>query len=112
MKAFEINEHYVDTVTVVRHLYKDPKNPTAQELVDTLAGTGMSMTSSHDHPEFTKLREMLGHKGYIQIQEGWWNGDTVLKPFSLNGKRFTKGQTFPSAAAMQNVLSIFRSKKK
>ena len=59
---------------------------------------------SEDHPEFTKLREQLGRDGYIHIQRGWWNGDSVLKPFTVNGKQFRPHDQFPSASPMKHTL--------
>lgn len=56
--------------------------------------------SSIDHPEFTKLREQLGNLKYIEIQRGWWNGDRVIKPFTLNNKKFKTGDKFCCACAL------------
>ena len=86
---------------------KNGREPTAEELLLVLAGKGnYSMGSSIDHPEFTKLREQLGEQGYIKIERGWWNGDRVLKPFKLNGRKFKEGDQFSCGAAMGNHLIV------
>ena len=80
---------------------KDGREPTPEELLLVLQGKGTySMSSSDDHPEFTKLRERLGELEYIKIERGWWNGDRVLKPFTLNGLKFKKGDQFSCGSGM------------
>lgn len=75
--------------------------PTAEELLLILQGKGnVTVGSSEDHPEFTKLREYLGEQGYIAIQRSWVNGDRVLTPFTLNGLKFKVGAQFSCASAM------------
>ena len=83
------------------------REPTAEELLLILQGKGnCSSTSSADHPEFARLREQLGADGYISIQRGWWNGDTVEKPFTLNGRKFKIGAQFSSGSAMGTHLIV------
>lgn len=60
----------------------------------------MGSMSHVDHPSFTNVRELLGSRGYIQIQRSWINGDRVLKPFYLNNMYFEEGDTFCCASAM------------
>jgi len=104
MIEFTIDKVYLTSLTV-RTEYKSKFENTEEGLVEALKYAGTCfMTSSIDHPEFTKLREQLGAEGYISIQRGWWNGDAVLKPFKLNGKKFKKGNQFPSACAIKWVL--------
>lgn len=106
---FELDEQYFTSVTIYKEwsVYDGKENLTSQELLDVLQGKGKcSSTSSADHPEFAKLRETLGEQGYISIQRSWWNGDTVIKPFKLNNKRFKKGDRFLSAAAQGCELSF------
>lgn len=104
---FTIDESYIcDVVVRVEYDFiEDRNNPTPEELVEALKGRSKSYSiSNKDHDEFTKLREELGRLGYISIERGWWNGDRVLKPFSLNGWRFKKGHKFPCAAALSNSI--------
>ena len=72
------------------------------------SGSQMGTHSSVDHPAFAALREHLGAKGYIEIQRGWSNGDTVLKRFTLNTFEFEPGEQFSSAGAMGNSFSVQR----
>lgn len=100
---FTIDLEYLKGVTVKKDLspYKGKEDLTADELIGALKWTSNSYEiSSIDHPEFTKLREKLENHGYISIQRGWWNGDVVLKPFTLNSFKFKKGARFPCAAAL------------
>ena len=107
---FTLDPAYLTDVTIHEEWNTYTKNgrvPTDEELVLILQGKGKcSTTSSIDHPEFTKLREQLGELGYISIERGWWNGDRVLKPFTLNGLKFKVGQQFSSAGAMSNHLRV------
>lgn len=109
---FTIDEQYICEVTVrTEHDFiKDRNNPTHDDLIRILMGHDkMVSTGSKDHDEFTKLRDQLEAQGYIKTERGWWNGDTVLKPFYLNGWRFRRNHRFPCAAALKN--SIYCAKK-
>lgn len=101
---FTIDPAYLTDVTIHEEwntYTKNGREPTNEELLLILAGKGKcSTTSSADHPEFTKLREQLGELGYISIERGWWNGDRVEKPFTLNGLKFKVGAQFSCGAAM------------
>lgn len=112
LKEFTIDEAYLTDVTIRKewNMYvKEGVETSPEDLVKVLAGEGKcSMTSSEDHPEFTKLREQLGADGYIKIERGWWNGDRVLKPFKLNDKVFKVGEQFSCAGAMGIHLSVRR----
>jgi hypothetical protein len=107
---FTIDPEYLTSVTIKEewNTYTlHDRVPTAEELLLILQGKGnCSSTSSADHPEFAKLREQLGADGYISIQRGWWNGDTVEKPFTLNGRKFKVGAQFSSGSAMGTHLIV------
>ncbi len=98
---FTIEEEYVTDVTIRTEITNpDPE----KELYNRLKYGPSYSIRSEDHPEFTKLREQLGAEGYIAIERGWWNGDRVLKPFTLNSKKFKKGDKFCCASAMHYDL--------
>jgi len=104
MTNFEIDDAYLVSITTHKVWYMK-YDDTEEGLIEALRGAGRcSSTSSEDHPKFKALREQLSKDGYIAIQRGWWNGDTVTKPFTLNGKQFRVNETFPSAAAMSGHL--------
>ena len=63
-------------------------------------GLKYGIYSSIDHPSFTRTREMLGGRGYIKIEDGWINGDRVLKPFYFNNVLLDEGEQFSCASAM------------
>ncbi len=104
LKAFTIDPAYLTSITIRKEwntYTKDGRVPTAEELVLILRGEGArGITHTEDHPEFTRLREQLGQEGYIQIERGWWNGDRVLKPFSLNGYTFKVDEQFSCGDAL------------
>lgn len=101
---FILDPKYFTSVTIHNEwntYTKDGRVPTDEELLLLLEGKGKcGITSTKDHPEFTKLREQLGQLGYITIERGWWNGDRVKKPFTLNGLKFKVGQQFSCGDAM------------
>jgi hypothetical protein len=104
---FTIDPAFVTEVLTYRvySYLENPKDPTPADLIKILKGTHQSTThGSDDHPEFAKLREMLGEQGYIKIERGWWNGDQVIKPFTLNTKKFKVGDQFFCGAAMSYHL--------
>jgi hypothetical protein len=101
MTEFTIDEQYFTSV------------PHSSTMSFTVLETGeryenVSFTSDVDHPEFDKLRRSLGEQGFISIVESSWNGDTVLKPFKLNGMKFRKGDRFPCASAMEIAYNVAR----
>jgi hypothetical protein len=107
---FTIDPAYLTSVTIHEEwntYTKDGREPTAEEVLLILQGKGKcGMTSSADHPEFAKLREQLGLEGYISIERGWWNGDRVTKPFTLNGLKFKVGAQFSCAGAMDTHFYV------
>lgn len=101
---FIIDQAYVCSVTISKtwSIYDGKDNLTEDELVQVLLGKDRCTSFwSEDHPEFSKLREQLGEKGYIEIQRNWSNGDYVTKPFSLNGVKFKVNSRFLSACAIK-----------
>jgi hypothetical protein len=112
LKEFFIDDQYI-TDEMIRNEYdfiEDRSNTTHEDLIKILKGHDKSYSiSNKDHDEFTKLRNQLESLGYIKIQQGWWNGDRVVKSFKLNGWTFRKGHKFPCAAAMR--VSIDCAKK-
>jgi hypothetical protein len=108
---FTIPEEYITGVTVrTEHDFiKDRSNPTHEEIIKILKGYDKSVSiSNKDHDEFTKLRNRLEDLGYIKTQRNWWNGDTVLKPFTLNGFKFKKNGSFCCADAMKVSFEVSR----
>lgn len=108
---FTIDEEYITDVSVrTEHDFiKDRSNPTHEDLIKILKGWDKSYSiSNKDHDEFTKLRNQLEAEGYIKTVRNSWNGDTVLKPFYLNGWRFKKNHKFPCAAALSNSINSAR----
>ena len=107
---FTLDPSYMCSITIHEEWNEYTKNgrvPTDEELVLILQGKGKcSTTSSEDHPEFARLREQLGELGYIHIQRGQWNGDRVLKPFKLNGRKFKEDDRFSCGAAMGTHLAV------
>jgi len=109
MKEFTLDPAVITSVTIYKEwsMYDGKESLTDEELIKVLKGLDKcSTTGTDDHPEFKAFREMLGEQGYISIQRGWWNGDRVLTPFLLNGKKFKKGDQFPSGAAMAGHLKF------
>jgi len=107
---FTINPAYLTSVTIREEwntYTRNGREPTPEEVLLILQGQGnCGMTSSEDHPEFAQLREQLGEQGYIRIQRGQWNGDRVLKPFKLNGRKFKEGDQFSCGSAMGTHLAV------
>ena len=91
---------------------KDPDTLSPDELLKILKGEDKIIShSTGDHPEFNRFREQLSEDGYIRIERGWWNGDRVTKPFTLNGVEFEVGDQFSSACAMKGHLKFARKYK-
>ena len=106
---FTIDEQYLTDVHVTTEytLLSDRENPTPDDLIRILSGHDKMITHSViDHDEFAKLRNQLEEQGFISCQRNCWNGDTVLKPFTLNGYKFKKHVSFPCAAALGNSIRV------
>src|SRR5271166_3733125 len=103
---FYIDEAYLTSVTI-RTIRVEGKTD-EERVLDRLKGTEQISISTIDHPEFTKLREQLGKDGYIYIERGWWNGDMVLKSFTLNGFKFKKSEAFACASALGISFQVRR----
>jgi len=108
---FTLDESYICDVQIKEEysVFKgvDPDSLTPDQVLRILKGTDkITSVFSRDHPEFDRFREMLGVEGYIKIERGWWNGDRVLKPFTLNGVEFEVGEQFSSACAMKHHLEF------
>ena len=115
MKEFQLDESLDWNVTVHKewNSYADKEIITEEDLVELIKGKGnCSSTGSDDGPEFKALRNQLETEGYIKCERGWWNGDRVLKPFTLNGVRFKKNTQFSCGAALKFHLEFSRSYKK
>lgn len=108
---FVIDEKFLTSVCIKRRYsyYEGKDELTEDEMIKVLKGLDIvSTTSSDDHPEFKKLRNMLESIGLIRTQRSWWNGDVVQKEFTLNGVKMLPGDSFVSAAAMASHLATKR----
>lgn len=107
---FEIDEEYLVSVTETKEItYTYVSGDIPEHFAKLLDKDGKftgKSTSSHDHPEFTKFREMLGANGFIEIERRWINGDTVIKPFTLNGILFKAGRQFACGVALGYQLKV------
>ena len=111
LKQFKLKREHITSVPYTeRAVFGVPPEARAVfEIFDhKLEGEAYSII---DHPGFTTLRNKLEKQGYIQIERGWWNGDRVIKPFSLNGFKFKKYDKFPCASALNIQLNIYEQTK-
>lgn len=115
MREFFISEEYLTDVpnNHIKYKYDTTKELTNEQLVDILVNGNIQyrVYGTKDHPEFTKLRKELESLGYINVCTYSSNGDMVLKPFKLNGKRFKKNDRFYCACAMKGHLKFFNGLK-
>ena len=65
---------------------------------------GVGVTYSRDSACFNEIRMRLSKRGYLHIEDGWSNGDRVIKPFYLNRMLFDIGDKFVCAAAHQYTM--------
>jgi len=101
---FTIDESKPFDVSIrsVHSYLENPENPTADDLIKILKGVYQSISIRHDDsPEFKSLRNQLEAESYITCERGWWNGDRVLKPFTLNGVKFEVDDKFCCGGAMR-----------
>ena len=103
---FEIDPKSLTDVSIRKewgaydHIKQEDLTP--EQLIKIIKGEDRySSTGSEDHPEFAELRNILEAQGFIKTQRGWWNGDRVLKPFTLNGARFNKDEKFACGSAIK-----------
>jgi hypothetical protein len=111
LKQFYLDETLDWEVSIYKewnsYLVKD--TVTDKDLVEVIKGKGKcSIMGSDDGPEFKALRNQLEELGYIKCQRQWWNGDRVVKPFRLNGIKFTKGEQFSSGSALKFHMEFLR----
>ena len=86
---------------------------THEQLIKIIKGEDRySSTSNDDHPEFKELRNKLEAQGFIECERGWWNGDRVLKPFTVNGARFYKNEKFHCGSAIRYTVEQKQKNKK
>jgi len=98
MHYFEIDTKYLTSCAVA---YRQVKAD----------GTNLYGTMGYvDHPSFAALRQFLGARGFIEIEDRWINGDRVLTPFALNGRLFEVDEKFCSATA-QGVRNVYINRK-
>lgn len=64
-----------------------------------MTGEPCYVTFHEDHPSFAWLRKELANRGFIKMEQGFWNGDYVIKPFYLNDRLFEIGEKFACATA-------------
>lgn len=103
MKKFRIASKYITSV-------REEKLVVLYSLDgERIEGTSIGYV---DHPKFTELRDKLEAQGYIETERSFINGDRVLKPFFVNGKKFNFGEKFPSSSYMSVVMSVHNENKK
>ena len=111
---FTLDERFMCDIPYKR-VYNQKPIESNKDLLDAITQTNvMTLTGYDQHPGFESFRCQLEADGYISIERMWSNGDTVLRPFRLNGCLFKKNEKFPCAAAMGihlKVLKKYRRKK-
>jgi hypothetical protein len=108
---FELDESLAWDVTIRKewNMYTNKESITGEDLICLLKGRGnCSSVSNDDGTEFKALRNQLEADGYIQCTRNSWNGDYVLKPFTLNGVKFDCNDKYPCGAAMKYHLQSAR----
>lgn len=91
--CFMIKEEYITTC-----------NEAFTWISPTGSGPSGTIAKAVDHPAFAALRKHLADRGLINIENGWRNGDRVIKAFHLNKVPFRPGEKFLSADAMSIYL--------
>lgn len=104
-KHFTIDPTHISEQVVVKRIgrFDGRTDLTNEELMQVLDGSDYvgSTTSSEAHPGFIGLRKMLHEQGYINMETRWVNGDSVIKPFALNGFMFLPRDQFPCASVLR-----------
>lgn len=107
MQKFKIDINYLTDVMITEQYNEIAVKDTltTQDTFDIINGLGnITVTRHEDHPKFTQLRDKLSKLGYINKVTNYVNGDTVLKPFTLNYRVLNTGERFMSASAMKYSL--------
>lgn len=109
---FQIDDAYLSSITIRKEwsIYEGISQDelTHEQLIKILKGQDrFSSVTTDDHPEFSKFRDQLEKDGYIK-KGPKWNGDRAIKPFSVNGYRFYKGEKFFCASALYNAIVVQR----
>ena len=105
---FTLDERFMCDVPYKRVLNTKPIESN-KDLLDAIKQTNvMTIQGADPHPEFERFRCQLEADGYISIERGWHNGDSVLRPFRLNGCLFKKNEKFPCAPAMGIHVKVWR----
>ena len=103
MKSFRINSKYLTSVDDTRDITF--VMPSGALVKGTTIGT-------KDHPKFTEFRDKMEKLGYIKTERAWSNGDSVLKPFIINGMKLKKGDKFACACALSIQLKVYKKYNK
>jgi GTP1/Obg family GTP-binding protein len=86
---------------------------TPEQVFKIIKGEDICTTTSRDdHPEFKELRNTLEDQGFIKTERSWWNGDRVLKSFTLNGAKFRKDEKFHCGAAIEYTVKQKQKNKR
>jgi len=110
MDFFIDPNHLIEVPDVQVYYTVNMENPSNEELLIILKNEHRIVSQgSKDHPEFTRLRDRLEELGYTKTERNSYNGDRVLKPFTLNGYKFEAGDAFLCASA---TFMDFKVRKK
>jgi len=103
-KQLHFDEELFAPCYTIKEEYITECNEAFTWITSTGYGPSGTVSNSVDHPAFAALRKHLDHRGYIEMNPGWRNGDRVIKPFHLNKVPFAVGDKFYCASAMQGYL--------
>lgn len=93
--------------------YRGKTDLSATELIEVLKGEDICrVLRSCDHPVFDSLRCHLEKYEYIKTERSSWNGDRVLKAFTINDLDFNPGDRFPCGGALGIHLIVEREYRK
>lgn len=108
-KQLHFDEELFPPLFIIKEEYLTSCNEAFTWITSTGHGPNGTIAHSVDHPAFAALRKHLDARGFISTENGWVNGDRVVKPFYLNEVYFDVGEKFVCASAMQGHLK-FRKK--
>lgn len=103
-KQLHFDEELFSPCFTIKEEYIKSCNEAFTWISPTGHGPNGTISKSVDHPAFAALRKHLAARGLINIENGWVNGDRVIKAFHLNKVPFRPGEKFLSADAMSNYL--------